>query len=149
MIIDDIDDPLNNIGANRNQVKGFIKSGAAAPKDKTDRKKKRKKNQGPVGESQGTLYESLNRVDAHDRYDNEIDQLLNGVAESKVDKEDKSAKPADGKQAEGQQSSEDEGPDDSEMSDNNSDENEVAPNDAMDKKKLLLKMLDQQTGGAK
>ena len=27
MIIDDIEDPLKNLGANRNQVKGFIKGG--------------------------------------------------------------------------------------------------------------------------
>ena len=54
-------------------MKGFIKSGAAA-KEKTERKKKKKKGPG-AGDAPGALYESLKRVDAHDRYEDEIDQL--------------------------------------------------------------------------
>jgi len=45
MIIDDIDeDPLANLGNNRNQVKGFIKSGMAqkSPTKKVPKKKKNK-----------------------------------------------------------------------------------------------------------
>lgn len=82
MIIDDIDDPLNNLGGNRNQVKGFIKSGAGAGKEKTVGKKKKKKGSG-AGDDEGAFYESVNRVDAHDRYENEIDELVNGVPKSK------------------------------------------------------------------
>ena len=42
MIIDDIDDPLNNLGG-KNQVKGFIKSGGQG--QQKGKKKKKKKAQ--------------------------------------------------------------------------------------------------------
>lgn len=43
MIIDDIEDPLANLGNNRNQVKGFIKSGANQKSPKKEKPKKTKK----------------------------------------------------------------------------------------------------------
>ena len=59
MIIDDIEDPLANLGSNRNQVKGFIKAGTAAPKEKKDKKKKKKGRHSKDQDNGGKLYESV------------------------------------------------------------------------------------------
>jgi len=80
MIVDDIDDPLAAVGQNRNQVKGFIKTGTAS-KEKAGRKKKKKKTEEPGEE----IYETVAKIDKHKKYENEIDQLLGGTNEFKVD----------------------------------------------------------------
>ena len=59
MITDDIEDPLANLGSNRNQVKGFIKAGTAAPKEKKDKKKKKKGRHSKDQDNGGKLYESV------------------------------------------------------------------------------------------
>jgi hypothetical protein len=74
MIIDDIDDPLMNLGTNRNQVKGFIKGPACAtPNQQKGKKKRKKKND---DSSEGALYESVKKIDQHAMFENEIDALL-------------------------------------------------------------------------
>ena len=74
MIIDDIDDPLMNLGTNRNQVKGFIKGPACATPNQQKTKKKRKKKNDDS--SEGALYESVKKIDKHAMFENEIDSLL-------------------------------------------------------------------------
>jgi len=83
MVIDDIDDPIANLGSNRNQVKGFIKTGGK--EIKTGEKKKRvKKNK--LGD-ENPVYVSIKKSDAHAKYENEIDDLLDGeVIENGVSK---------------------------------------------------------------
>lgn len=75
MIIDDIDDPLQNLGTNRNQVKGFIKGPAGATPNQQKGKKKRKKK-GEDNSDSGALYESVKKIDKHAMFENEIDALL-------------------------------------------------------------------------
>ena len=78
MIIDDIDDPLNSLGSNRNQVKGFIKTpGAKQPN--TVKKRGKKKKKGEL--DSGAIYETVRKVAAHKRYENEIDLLMKDVDE--------------------------------------------------------------------
>lgn len=74
MIVDDIDDPLAAVGQNRNQVKGFIKTGTAS-KEKTIRKKNKKKK---GVDDEDEPYETVPRLDKHNKYENEIDQLIDG-----------------------------------------------------------------------
>jgi len=71
MLYDDIDDPLAGLGANRNQVKGFIKTGQK--KEAGERKKRTKK----VKDDGDKVYESVARSKVHDKYENEIDSLIN------------------------------------------------------------------------
>ena len=145
MIIDDIEDPLANLGSNRNQVKGFIKAGTTAPKEKKDKKKKKKKGKhSKESNSNGKLYDSIRQIAAHDKYDNEIDALINGPS---VDDDKPMTDVMEANQIKNigePPSSDDEGPDES---DSDASDNDML-NSAMDKKKLLLRMLDQQTGGA-
>lgn len=71
MIVDDIDDPLSAVGSRSNQVKGFIKTGAKV--EKSPRKKKKKKV-----EDKDVPYEKIPSLAKHQKYDNEIDQLIGG-----------------------------------------------------------------------
>lgn len=118
MLVDD-DDPLATVGQNRNQVKGFIKTGTAS-KEKAGRKKKKKKVDDGDNEQ---LYETVAKIDKHKKYENEIDQLLGGNNEFKV--ETKVQQPAQ----------------DQYMS---SSDEEVAPQQQT--REVLLKMLEK-TGG--
>lgn len=128
MIIDDIEDPLASLGGNRTQVKSFIKT---AGQKKDSAKKKKKKN----AQKGDRVYESVRRAECHDKYENEIDQLLNGSTDSKKVNGSK--------------------PDVEILNDQSSDDDNAQSEGSdvemqeefMDKKKLLLKMLDQQTGG--
>ena len=74
MIVDDIDDPLASVGQNRNQVKGFIKTGPGS-KEKVGRKKKKKKSP----DEADVPYETVAKLDKHKKYENEIDQLIDGT----------------------------------------------------------------------
>lgn len=77
MIYDDIDDPLNNLGQKGTQVKGFIKGGASALQSKKKGEGRKKKKKGEPDTS--GVYFSVNRISLHNRYENEIDDLLNDV----------------------------------------------------------------------
>ena len=71
MLIDDIDDPLNNLGG-KNQVKGFIKQ--QGPGNQKGKKKKKKKT-ATAGDN-GGLYESVKKIKTHEKFENEIDEDL-------------------------------------------------------------------------
>lgn len=89
------------------------------------------------------MYESVRQIAAHDKYDNEIDALINGPS---VDDEKPMADIMEINQIKNigePPSSDDEGPDESDSDASDQD----IPKSAMDKKKMLLRMLDQQTGG--
>ena len=76
MIIDDVDeDPLKNIGSNRNQVKGFISAGRGGPKQETGKKKRRKKGD---QDDKPAQYISIASNPMHLKYENEIDILTKG-----------------------------------------------------------------------
>jgi len=115
MIIDDVDDPLSTIG-NKNQVKGFIKTGV----QKKERKRKSKKNNQEVE----VVYESIKKHEAHAKYENEIEAILNG--EKFEDKEVKSAH------------SDNEAP-----ADDDGSEEDVEMLTAGDRKAQLLRMLEK------
>lgn len=132
MIMDDIDDPMADLGSNRNQVKGFIKTGQKGEKKK---KRKNKKKEGETGPD----YSSVPRMAAHNRYENEIEKLLDGM-ELPVSKPKADIEMIDGNR----ESSDDDG-----AASDSSVEDIKYPATANDRKEFLMKMLEKQTGGAK
>ena len=129
MIFDDIDDPLNNLGTQRNQVKGFIQAGATTQQKG---KKKRKKKDA----NDGALYESVKKIDQHSKYENEIDALLDESERAAIKAKD-----------EVQEVSGDEDAGASE--DEEVYKNLASAASALDKKQLLMKMLEKQSAGGK
>ena len=130
MIIDDIDDPLNNLGPNRNQVKGFIKTpGAKQPPSKKKRGKKKKKGDNDPG----AVYEVLRKVPAHKKYENEIDLLFKD-ADDDVKQEFKKQEEEANNSDQGMSDSDDNGTNSIDMS---------GAQSAFDKKRLLLQMLEK------
>lgn len=132
MIIDDIDDPLAHLGQNRNQVKGFIKTGPAQKKEQKPKKKKKEVDGDKV-------YESVKRSSVHNKFENEIDQLLNEAKTIEIQEEKPDADM-------NRQASSGEDDEASEESDQDIENAELQS--ATDRKKFLLKMLEKQTGGA-
>lgn len=137
MIIDDIDDPLQNLGANRNQVKGFIKGPAGATPNQQKGKKKRKKKTDDNSDS-GALYESIKKIDKHAMFENEIDALLDEAERAEI------AKAAEVAEISGDEEGQSE------------DEEEARARSmvqgaqtAAEKKRLLMQMLEKQSGGKK
>lgn len=130
MIIDDIDDPLANLGQNRNQVKGFIKSGAAAKPG--PKKRKYKKKDGSLMEPE---YVRVPRNNTHDKYENEIDTILNGEEFTNLKAGNDVEMVDDGASSGGEESQ--------------NDQDSSYPQSATDRKKFLLSLLDKQSGGAK
>jgi hypothetical protein len=123
MIIDDVDeDPLARIGQNRNQVKGFIKTGQAGQNKEIKKKKKKK------ADVENLTYESVARSKLHDKYENEIDKLLDAKDNDVEIKEIAPKKDIDINELASES--------DNEMSDASDDE--PAPQTHQDRKKLLM-----------
>lgn len=112
-------------------MKGFIKSGAPNPQKG---KKKKKKKKDDSSES-GALYESIKKIKVHDKYNNEIDALLEGTDVQDIKKDD---------DVEIKEISDHE---DEECSDEEEDltEQMAAVTSAKDRKKALLSLLDKHS----
>ena len=136
MIIDDIDDPLNNLGG-KNQVKGFIKSGGQG--QQKGKKKKKKKVQD--GGQDGGLYESIRKIKTHDKFENEIDDLLKDTDLTEVVKDKKDDD--DVKEIVSE-------PEDEDGSDEEDQAEHVAQAlaQAKDRKKALYSLLEKSSSGA-
>jgi len=78
MIYDDLEDPLANLGSKGTQVKGFIKGSSAHVSKKKEKCKKKKKGE----DINKPSYEQVKRLSIHDKFDNEIDDLLQDADES-------------------------------------------------------------------
>lgn len=129
MIIDDIDDdPLASLGQNRNQVKGFIKTAPGQKKQQGVQKKKKKK------EADDKVYESVKRVSGHEKYENEIDKLLTT--------EGKGLEVVDGGRNDAEMNGGSSGEEDNSASDND----EIDMQSVTDRKRMLYKLLEKQTG---
>lgn len=137
MLIDDIDDPLNNLGG-KNQVKGFIKQ--QGPGNQKGKKKKKKKTAN-AGEN-GGLYESVKKIKTHEKFENEIDDLLK---DSDLKEVAANAKKDDDVKEIVSEQEEEEG---SEEDDDQAEHVAQALASAKDRKKALYSLLEKSSSGA-